>query len=236
MKSNQDKISISFGETLVKSDLTNVSIELLESVLDDTLFEQGLLREIPIINTLIGLGKTANSIQNYLFTKKILGFLTELSKVSKEKRGKMISKIDSDPKYNQSVGSKLLFIIDNSQDHLSAIQISKLFVAFLEEKITYTEFCKAALIINKVDYYDLEIFLGMPSEKWGKNGSGGYGLEEVDNFLINAGLCSAETGPVTVEDQDDWKSSEKYIVRGGETIVHQTLIGRKIYEILSEKK
>lgn len=238
MKRNHDNLSKSLSKTLVESDLSNVTSDVLESVLDEGLLGEGIIKDIPIINSLIGIGKTINSVQNYLFTKKIVTFLIGLSSINKEKRNEVISKINSDPKYNQSVGSKLLFILDNAQDHISSNLISKLFVAFIKDELTYKEFCKASLIINKVDYYDLEIFLNLTNDAYGGNGTEGMGLEEVDNFLINAGLCSAETCSVTVEDQDkdDWKVKEKYIVKGGETIIYRTLIGSKIYEILTKKK
>lgn len=234
MNGNQDKLSSSLGMTLVKSDLSGVTTNLLETILDGEIIEEGILRDIPIINSIIGLGKTVNSVQNFLFTKKILSFLTGLNNISVEKRNGIISKIDSDQKYNQSVGSKILFILDNAQDHISAKLIAKLFVAFIKEKLTYQEFCKASMIINKIDFYDLEVFLELPDEAYGNRGTEGLGLEEVDNFLIVAGLCSAETSEVSVEDQDDWKMNEKYKVSGGETIIYRTIIGTKIYEILRD--
>ncbi|MEC7771806.1 MAG: hypothetical protein VX798_11525 [Bacteroidota bacterium] len=234
MEKNQDSLSDSLGKTLVESDLSDVTTDVLESLLDKGVFEDDLLKDIPIINSIIGLGKTVNSVQNYLFTKKILSFLNGLSKIGQGKRKEIISKIESDSKYNQTVGSKLLFILDNAQDHITDKLISKLFIAFIEEKLTYKEFCKSSMIINKTDYYDLQTFLQIPDKAYGKNGTEGLGLEEIDNFLINAGLCSAETSKVTVDDQDDWKQSNKFVVQGGETIIYRTLIGTKIYEILTE--
>ena len=236
MEKEQDNLSKSLGKTLVESDLSNVTSDILESVLDEGLLSEGILKDIPIISSLIGIGKTINSVQDYLFTKKIVSFLIGLSSIDKKERNEVISKINSDSKYKQSVGSKLLFILDNAQDHITSNLISKLFVAFIKGELTYKEFCKASLIINKVDYYDLEVFLNLDNSNYGRNGTEGSGLEEVDNFLINAGLCSAESGPVTIEDQDDWKAEEKYIVKGGETIIYRTLIGSKIHKILSKKK
>ena len=233
MKKESDKITNSLGETLKESDLTKVSAGILESIIDEGLLEDGILKEIPILGSIIGLGKTVSSVKDYLFAKKIVGFLSGVANISQEKRNEIISKIDSDPNYKQTVGSKLLYIIDNSQDHLSSSLIAKLFVAFLNEELTYKEFCKASLILNNIDYFDLQEFLEIPDEAYGNNGTSGLGLEEVDNFFINAGLCSAETSTVTVEDQWDYKMSEKYVVEGGETIIHRTLIGAKIYEILN---
>ena len=233
MKEIHGNLSGSLGKTLVESDLGNITTEIVESVLDETLLENSLLKEIPILSSLVSIGKTTASVKNYLFTKKLLAFLSGLSEVSHEKRKEAISRVNSDPKYKQSVGSKLLFIIESSQDHLTAKLISKLFVAFIKGELDYKEFCKSSLIINRLDYYDLETFLSLPDDAYGRHGTEGIGLEEVDNFLINAGLCSAEPGEIIVEDQEDWKMPNKYVVEGGRMIIYRTLIGTKIYRILS---
>lgn len=227
------ELSSKLGVTISDSNLTNLTVDIIEAILDETLLEEGILKEIPIISSILGINKSINSIQDYLFTKKILSFLTGLSNISPQKRNEAISKIDKDENYNQSVGSKLLYIIDNAQDHEIAKLISKLFVAFISEKLSYQEFCKSAQIINRIDYYDLLEFLKIKDDAYGQNGTEGLGLEEIDNFLITAGLCSAETSEVNVEDEDDWKMDRKYKVEGGVTKIYRTLIGNKIYNILA---
>ncbi|WP_291053216.1 MULTISPECIES: hypothetical protein [unclassified Empedobacter] len=227
-------LSSSLNKTLVESDLTNITIDLIENFLDEKFLEDSILKEIPIISTIIGFNKTINSVKDYLFGKKILNFLNGLSEISIEKRNKAISKINISSDYAQSVGSKLLYIIDSAQDHVTSKIISKLFVAFINEELSYQEFCKASLIINKIDFYDLDQFLNMPDEVYGYNRIGMSKSEEIDIYLINSGLCYTEMDPVTVEDQDDWKSNEKYIVRGGESLVYRTIIGTKIYKILAK--
>ncbi|ABQ06587.1 MULTISPECIES: hypothetical protein [Flavobacterium] len=229
----ENEFENSLGKTLLESDLSKVSTEVLEAVLDQHSGVEGILKDLPVIGAIIGAGKTILSVQNYLFTKKLLSFLKGLSEVDMEVRKDAVLRINSSKKYGQSVGSKLLHIINNAHDHVSSALIAKLFVAFIEEKLSYQEFCKASMIINRIDFYDLEEFLKLPDNAYGQNGTNGIGLEELDNFLINAGLCSAESNSVSVEDQDDWKSSEKYVVKGGETLIYRTSIGTKIYQILS---
>jgi hypothetical protein len=59
-------LSKSFEHTLKDSNLHNVSISLAE-VLADSLMEDGIAKQIPIIGTVVGLGKTAIGIKESLF-------------------------------------------------------------------------------------------------------------------------------------------------------------------------
>jgi len=229
----EDKLSKSLGETLTSSDLTVVCAEMLENAIEDQLLNGDLLKEIPIIGSIIGIGKTTKSVADLLLTKKIMSFLGEVSDISPKKRLAMISKIDNSEKYNQTVGGKLLYIIDRAQDHVTSQLIGKLFSAFLKGKITYREFGKASIIINLIDYYDLQEFLELSDDAFMQNGTQGGGLEEVDNFFIAAGLCSAETSEVEVTDQYDKRAGSPYAVSGGETVIYRTGIGQKIYNVLS---
>ena len=228
-------LSESLGKTLVQSDLSKVTGNVLESLVEEEFIDSDIIKSIPIINILFGVGKTYKSVKDILFTQKLISFLSELSKIDLNRREEMIRKIDSDPKYNQKVGNKILHIIDNSQDYLTSQYIGKLFASFLKGQLDYPEFCKASLILNRIDYYDLQEFLQIPDEAYGRNGTENLGLEEIDNFFIIAGLCSSETEvPEVIKTQNN-NYEEVYELNGGETKIYRTLIGTKIYQILNNK-
>jgi len=72
------RLSKSLEETLKDSDLQNVTIDLAET-LTDTLIENGVLKDIPIIGSVIGLTKAAISLNDRLLIKKLIYFISELS-------------------------------------------------------------------------------------------------------------------------------------------------------------
>jgi hypothetical protein len=227
-------LSNSLGKTLAKSDLSKITGSVLESLIEKEFIDNDIIKSIPIINTLFGVGKTYKSVKDILFTQKLISFLSELSKIDFNRRELMIRKIDYDPKYNQKIGNKLLHIIDNSQDYLTSQYIGKLFASFLKEELNYPEFCKASLILNRIDYYDLQYFLETPDVSYGQNGTENLGLEEIDNFFIIAGLCSSETGVAEIMKTQNNNYEEVYELNGGETKIYRTLIGTKIYQILKD--
>ena len=63
-------LSNSFEETLKNSDFQNVTISLAE-VFTDSLMEEGIAKDIPIIGTIIGFGKTTISIKKAYSLKKL---------------------------------------------------------------------------------------------------------------------------------------------------------------------
>jgi len=64
-------LSKSFEQTLKNCDLQNASISLSE-VFADSLMEDSIAKEIPIIGTVISLGKATLGIKESLFLKKII--------------------------------------------------------------------------------------------------------------------------------------------------------------------
>jgi hypothetical protein len=226
-------VSQSLEETLVNSDLTNIGIELAEIPLDK-LLDEGLLKDIPIISTIIGIGKTAQSIKNLLFLKKIIYFMSEVGNIPQKEREDVINEIDKSRKFSVRVGEKLLYIIDKSEDHKSAQIVAKLFSAFLKRKITYSQFLKSSMIVNNVFIDDLKRFVNSSRDFH-------YRIEDVSD-LVGSGLFDIEAEPidVNVEDQDDYhksRTSEKYKanVEGGDLKANVSIIGRIIKDVLKNE-
>lgn len=229
------KLSNSLEQTLKDSDLQNVTVDLAESI-SDALLNDGLLKDIPIIGTIVGLSKTVISLNDRLLIKKLIYFISELNQIDKEKRRKLITEIDNSETQKIKVGEKLLYILDKSEDHLTAKYIAILFKAFLNNEINYSFFLRCSTIIQRLLIQDLEQFIYTDIKdiqaiytKWDE------GVTDFQNSLIVAGICSTTTECVTVRDQDDYKMTEKYIVGGGELVVNLTDIGYVLKNVLKEK-
>jgi len=228
------KISNSFEETLKDTNLQSVSIELTE-VITDSLLKDGILKDIPIIGTIVGLGKTTLNIKDHLFLKKIIYFISEIKDIDIQKRNEMISKIEESKKFRIKVGEKLLYIIDKCEDHTSSEYIAKMFNAFLSEKIDYTDFLRASSIIQNMFLYDFENFISIESYEIEKKISGEHDyMNDFESNLISNGLCSTKTTEVSVSEEPshtNWEKS-RLVTKGGETILYITEIGQNIRELL----
>ena len=237
--SELDNLSKSLEHTLKNSDLQNITIGLAE-VFTDSLMKDGIARDIPIIGTVIGLGKASIGIKESMFLKKIIHFISELKNISITKRREMIEKIDTSGEFKIRVGEKLLYIIDKCEDHEKSQLIAILFSAFLSEKISYEEFLRASHIVDQVILEDLKRFVTCGWEKedgWRlrrEDREGHLTLDEAGN-IATSGLVELVSPEVMIRDQDDWKrANDKYIVEGSELTVRISDIGKKIQDILKD--
>ena len=226
------KLTNSFEETLKDSDLQNVTIGIIEA-LTDSIINDGIVKDIPIIGTIVGLSKTSMTIKDRLFLKKIIHFITKIKDVNIIQRNEIITKIDSSKKFRIKVGEKLFYIIDKCEDHITAEYIAILFNAFLNKKLTYSEFLRSSFIVQKIFIDDLQYFIKSKYNKIAKVKEFEEDFTDTEINLINVGLCMTNTENIYVRDQDDWKMRDKYVVEGGRKFLCLTEIGKKIKTIMN---
>lgn len=216
------EFSYSLEKTLKDSDLQNITTGLAEALLE-SLIEDGIAKDIPIIGTIVGLGKVALGIKERLFLKKIIYFISELRNIPSSKRKQMVDNIDSSGEFSTRVGEKLLHIIDKCEDHEKSQIVARLFAAFIDQKLSYKEFLRSSSIVERTMLEDLSWFIDSDWER--------LEIHEAGD-IINSGLVVLEPLELSVEDQWDHKASDKYIVNGGEFTAYISDIGKKIRSIL----
>jgi hypothetical protein len=145
---NNKNIESSLVTTIVNSEIKDIGIDILEISLDSVL-DEGVIKEIPIIGSLAKLYSVGNTIQGKIFEKKILKFLYETDKVSDDKREKFKEKIERDPSFRNLIGEKLLVIIDKTDDTDKATIIGKIFGKYIDEEIDLDVFQRlASTVVN----------------------------------------------------------------------------------------
>ncbi|MGC4021836.1 MAG: hypothetical protein QM734_07885 [Cyclobacteriaceae bacterium] len=135
----------------------------------------------------------------------------------------MISEIDESEEFGVKVGEKLLYIIDKCDDHEKARLIAKMFAAYVNEKIKYTDFVKAATIIDRAMIDDLMWFI---QGDWVK-----LSIEESGD-VMNYGLFEIEPISISVERAGQEDFGDGFKIKGGEIKTQITDIGRKIRGVL----
>ena len=85
-------------------------------VFTDSVLKDGILKDIPIVNSIVGVGKIGFAINDYLFLKKILSFLVNIKDVHQSQREKLLLKIENSEKYQKNVGEAILLIINKIDD------------------------------------------------------------------------------------------------------------------------
>lgn len=79
-------------DSIGNEDLYSICRDLGEVGLDMA-FDDGVIREIPVFNTLFSLNKVRVRIEHYFFVKKVTNFLGKLSNIPFEDRRKFVEQM-----------------------------------------------------------------------------------------------------------------------------------------------
>lgn len=168
MTDSNNELGPSFFSTLNASGISDVAQDAIELALDSALAD-GLAKNIPVINTIVRLGKTAFAIRDYFLIKKVLVFLAELKDVSPQERAAFIRKIETDKDYQRRVGETIILLIDR-YDHLDKPRLmAKLFSAYIKDEMDYETFLRLSTAIDKAFIDDLNKLLEYFSGRTGPN-------------------------------------------------------------------
>jgi hypothetical protein len=148
-----NQLSESFIKTISSSNLGDIAKETAEITVDSFL-KEGVLKEFPIVGSLLGVWKTGIAIRDFRFLKKMLLFMDESSKLSFKSREKIIEKLE-DEEYQAEAGEKLLAIIDQLETGSKAKLLGKTLVLFGNKEITKEEFWRVAYVIEKLPMSDI---------------------------------------------------------------------------------
>ncbi|HKP03005.1 MAG TPA: hypothetical protein VJU77_06515 [Chthoniobacterales bacterium] len=117
-------------ERELASDLAEVAID---AVLDD-----GLLKDIPIVGSLINLAKFAKSIPDRIFAAKVARFVSALSRISKPNTQAFLVEIAGDSAKRSKLSEVLTLTIDRMDDLEKSEYIACVFMAYVEQMIDLT--------------------------------------------------------------------------------------------------
>lgn len=216
-----------FESIIKQSDLTSLSKDYGEMLIDSSL-NDGMLKDIPMIGTLVGVINFGNSVNQIITTKKLYKFLSQLKDIPEKKRLKKINKINSSKKYQSSVGEQLFELLDKVESDGKPEILGKIFAAYIEEKIDYQTFLKISHIIKNVFYYDLVSLKQSYDGKYLNNN-----MDIIDTLVIN-GLVQSNVdfaksfdSALSFDDQGNKKEPKEFI-QEKDTL---TEIGKIIIEI-----
>lgn len=220
-------IQQSFDDSVRNSSLPDAMADITESSID-SLLDNELLKQIPIVKIFMGLTRVGLNIHDKLFLKKIISFLQGIDEFDPEARNEMINRIDDSRKYRLKVGEKLLYIIDSCDDYESSERVAKLFGAFLKERISYDKFMEAASIVARLSRSELKLFIDSYNISY---------MDDTAQELVHTGLVYIETQQVEVDvekvERTDPDEQEYYRadVSGGDTTVVPTSAGDTVFEV-----
>ena len=152
-----DKLLIDFKDSVFED-----NIEIVNDYAEigiDSFVEEGFLKEIPVVNTIVSGLKIAKNIYDRNLLKQTLAFLNEFNsnKIDRRKFEKYKKSIEKDKKKLKNELSRVLIILNMNLDIEKSIILSKLYKARINEDIKWEEFIEFTEITNRLFLADLEL-------------------------------------------------------------------------------
>lgn len=145
----EDSLTENLFDTV--ADLTEVG---LDAVMDD-----GVLKEIPLLSTVAGIYKIGHTIKERHTIKQLALFVTELNKgcVDENKRNRILEKLNGNQQQSKQEIEYILVVLDGYLEYEKPRMLAKLYMAYLEQRIGWTEFSMYAAILRTLLPQDVRI-------------------------------------------------------------------------------
>jgi hypothetical protein len=137
------------------AELSNVGAELLEVGVDSVL-NDGVLKNLPIVGSVVGLFKAGTVVKEHLYIKKLLTFLREFSSISENQRISFISEELSDDSKREKFGETMLNLIERNDDLRKFGLFARVFEVHFCNNLSYEDTIRICMMIDRTYYSDLE--------------------------------------------------------------------------------
>ncbi|MDU0369099.1 hypothetical protein ACFPAF_01735 [Hymenobacter endophyticus] len=133
----------------------------------DAFVSDGILKEIPIVKTVVGVVKSGLKVKEIFFAKKILTFMKEFhsGKLPKDKFYKFQQEFTSDAKYRAKVMEQIMVFNDTFLQVEKSKVLANLFAAHLNEFYGWDDFINLSLCLNQMNMFGVSLFNDMAKFK-----------------------------------------------------------------------
>lgn len=194
MEDAYSQLGNSFENSLASDTAIDIASEYGEIALDSVITDSGVLKEIPIIKTIIAVAKLGSSVKEAYFIKKLLKFLFKLKEVSIEEKEKFLNSF-KDEKNKKKVLEQILILIDRHDDVLKSEFLANLFAAYIRGEIDNITFFKLSNVIDQLSVWDILLALKDPDNEYSSRKeeiSDALGYIKIERNLVSHGLYSEQ--------------------------------------------
>lgn len=143
----------SLGESLLDivptSEVKELFVEYGEFALDATL-EDGVIKDIPFLGTMVKIYGAVHSIRDRVFIKKLAAFMRNLESVSDEDRKKYIAQLENKGQ-KREFGEAVIQIVDDQRSYYKAGLVGGAFALLMKHTIDELEFNSLLHVITLVN-------------------------------------------------------------------------------------
>lgn len=157
-----DKIVPAFETTLFDSTLSDACVDIAELGID-SLLDDGVFKSIPIVSTLVGLGKTAQNVHDRNLLKQTIKFINTFNEksISPKKVEKYKNHLDSNSKYAEEELGRVIILLNSNVDLKKSELLAKFYRSYVNEDINWSVFCELSDITSRLFISDLHLLFAV---------------------------------------------------------------------------
>lgn len=176
--------------------------ENLAEVGIDAILEEGVLKDIPIVSTLVGLAKCAKSIPDLIFAAKVNKFLSTLASIEQQEKDNFLNNVNKDKDKLRKTGQIIIFNLDSANCLKKSEILGLVFKAYLVGEIKFEIFEVMCNVVNFVDTNNLiTLIFAVKEDLLWKNPQYGHLIQT--DFIETKHL-------VSIDDEEGFKIHQTY--------------------------
>jgi hypothetical protein len=158
-----ERVEETFVEVIRSADLQTGVADLAEAGIDQ-LLQDGFLRDVPLLGTLLGVLRTAGGIRDLLLAKKLGRFLFALRRVSPHDREVFCDSLVTSAE-RRRVGEALLLLLDRLDDMEKPELLARVFRAVVRGHLDRETFRLMASAIDRLHLPHLAVLIAFYSDQ-----------------------------------------------------------------------
>ena len=160
-----DKIIPSFQKSLFDD-----NNDFLEDILEfgiDSVLEEGLLKDIPIVGFLVGTKNVVQNLQDRNLLNQTLQFIKEFNSgnIDEEKLSKYKVTISNDSNKAEKELGRVLLILNRIFDSKKSKILANFYRNYINGKISWKDFCELSSVLEMLFISDIEILEDIADNK-----------------------------------------------------------------------
>lgn len=164
--SPQDYITASIKNEIIKPTI-DISTDYSEVALD-SLLDEGLLKDIPIIKTIVGFYNITQSINSRYNIKKILTFFQYLHRgtIDATKHEQFLTKFNNDKEYQRKIVETIVILNERFLEIEKSKIYANLIRSHIEGNLSWSELQNISTILNNINMAGLPFLEKMARNNW----------------------------------------------------------------------
>ena len=147
----------SWSESLIRSDVESIITNISEVCLDAVL-EDGIVKDITFISSIVSLYKIGHTLKERWYVKKLIVFLDGIRKgiADESERQQYLGRIAKNKKVFQKELEYVLMLLDRINSEIKVQYITKLYLAFIKGVIDWAQFLHFSEVVDRILSGDAE--------------------------------------------------------------------------------